>query len=169
MKRILSALSLIVLISMMLIVSIPPAKAQFVLASWDYPDEYGQGIDEVYVAHNKSGSFVDFSGSPYSAGDNTTIGLSTGGGYHLRFTIYVQLNRTRISLSKPWNDGHLFIRLAVTVTAGSTLIFSQQNLTYLAFGGTADPVEWYKYSVIPDFIPLDGTFYTVVLSYEIYY
>ena len=168
-KKIVAGLFMVLTLGI-LVTSIQPAKAQFILASWGYPDEYGQGVDEVYVAHNKSGSFVNFAGSPYSSGDDTTIELFLGAGYHLRFIVYVQLNRTHISLSKPWNDGHLFIRLAVTVTNNSaSVVFSQQNLTYDGFGGTADQVEWYKYSVIPDFILIDGTIYTAVLSYEIYY
>ena len=39
--------AIIASICAMLLVTIQPvnAQAQFVIASWDYPDEYGQGID----------------------------------------------------------------------------------------------------------------------------
>ena len=64
-KRIFASVGLIMLVSIFLIAT-PTRGAKFVLAAWDYPDDYGQGIESIYVAHNKSGSFVDFAGSPYS-------------------------------------------------------------------------------------------------------
>ena len=167
-KRIFASVGLIMLVSIFLIAT-PTRGAKFVLAAWDYPDDYGQGIESIYVAHNKSGSFVDFAGSPYSSGDDTTIDLFSGGGYHLRLIIYSYLNRSYMGLPEPWNQGHRYIQHDITVSNPSAVVFSQQNFTYDAFGGTADPVEWYKHSIILDFVPIDGEIYTAVLFCEVFY
>ena len=59
-KKIFSGAALIATILVILIASIPPAQAQpkFALATWDYPDAYGQGIDSFVLYSNSTGSWV---------------------------------------------------------------------------------------------------------------
>ena len=51
------------LMASILFASVPPAKAQFTLAGWDYPDTYGQGIESIEVFENSTGSWVQVGGA----------------------------------------------------------------------------------------------------------
>ena len=141
---------------------------KFVLASWDYPDEHGQGIESIYVWHNVSGAWVEFPDSPFYSSDSTEFNATAG--ENLKVQVYSWLNRSYIGLPEPWNQGHKYIRHSVVVsTSANSSVFSQQNFTYDAFGGTADPVEWYRHTVILDFLPVAGEIYTITIDYEAFF
>ena len=79
------------------------------------------------------------------------------------------LNSTTYGIST-LAEGKNIIRLNVTVTATNhTLVFSQNNLTYISSTDYGDNVFLYQYSVQLDFTIISGNIYTVVLTYEIYY
>ena len=66
-------------------------------------------------------------------------------------------------------EGRNIIRQSVTVTASnSTVVFSQQNLTYVSATDYGDNVFLYQYSVQLDFAPNYGELYTVVVDYDVY-
>ena len=67
-------------------------------------------------------------------------------------------------------EGKNIIRQNITVTATNrTIVFSQNNLTYISATDYGDDVFLYQYSVQLDFTIISGNIYTVVLTYEIYY
>ena len=59
-RKILSGVVVAATIFVILISTIPPAQAspKFALATWDYPDAYGQGIDSFVLYSNSTGSWV---------------------------------------------------------------------------------------------------------------
>ena len=66
-------------------------------------------------------------------------------------------------------EGKNIIRHNITVTStNNTIVFSQNNLTYISGIDYGDDVFLYQYSVELDFTPISGNVYTVVLTYEIF-
>ena len=74
--------------------SIPIAKnkTQFALASWVFPDEYGQGIDRIFVQENSTGFWVDIGVASYPDGRNNVLDWNVSVGIKLR--VYTRLNET---------------------------------------------------------------------------
>jgi len=70
-RKIISSIVVLLVVGL-LVAAIPPAKAQFVIASWDFPDEYGQGIYGFFPLENSSGDWWPYSG-PMIYFDNDTI------------------------------------------------------------------------------------------------
>jgi len=67
-------------------------------------------------------------------------------------------------------EGKAIIRHNITVTStNNTVVFSQNNLTYVSGVDYGDNVFLYQYSVELDFAPIYGNIYTVVLTYEVYW
>jgi len=153
---------------MMLVVSIPPAKAQFVLASWDYPDEYGQGIETIYLYQNISGDFVAFTGSPFSSSSNTVYTIEVTGNLWIKTVCW--FNRTQAGIPNILSQGLNLIRHNIIVTQfNGTVVFSQENFTKTASSQAGDPLWWLQYEVVLDFIPEYGEVYTAIITYEVFY
>ncbi|GAH72626.1 unnamed protein product, partial [marine sediment metagenome] len=64
-KKIIAGVLVLMVVSLFA-ATITPAKAQFTLASWAYPDEYGQGIEGFDIWGNATGSWVLDSHLAYS-------------------------------------------------------------------------------------------------------
>jgi len=147
----------------------PPAKAQFVLSSWDFPDEYGQGIYSIYPDENSSGYWVHIESSPgfiYSDSENNSFTIDAG--LSIRFDVRVMVNYTFLGVSAA--DALNLIRLNLTVTVLNNITFSIQNMTYDYLGGDyGDGVWWYSFVDILNFLTDYGTIYTVTVTYEIFY
>lgn len=167
-KRIMTLLVMLILVSMMLF-ALPRAKAnphfQFALASWSYPDDYGQGIHTWYAQSNRTGSWVTIEAKNYLQ-DETPIEWNVS--QAIRMLVTASMNRTLLGLNDT-DIGKRYIQHDVTVTDqfGST-VFSQQNFTFNYVLVDVD-IYWYQYYVILDFLPLEAEFYTVTINCEIYW
>ena len=145
--------------------TIPPAKAQFVLAEWDYPDEYGQGIVNFEVWGNATGSWV--LSTPYAHSDSGEIEWYPNASIKLICNTWFNSTLTGAS---DVADGKNYLRHNVTVTSLGTTIFSQQNFTYIFGEDAIDPPMWYYgYYVILNFVPVSGVIYIVTVTYEVFY
>ena len=157
--------------------SVPTGKAQFVLASWSYPDEHGLGIYGFRFYENSTGSWVAapwyyvggaLDGLPYyflNPSDPYTLNWSEGVAMKLR--VYSTFNNTVIGADDE-ADGQNYQRHNVSVTSASVAVFSQNNFTY--HDVTPDGEYWaYEYEVVLNFLPVAGMIYTVIITYEIYW
>ncbi len=149
--------------------TIPPAKAQFVLASWDYPDEYGQGIYSITPDENSSGYWSHIESSPgfiYSDSENNSFVVDAG--ISIRLDVRVFVNYTFLGVSDP--DTLNYIRLNVTVLSLGDTIFSIQNMTYNSVGGDiGDGIWWYSFVDVLNFLTVSGTIYMTTVTYEVFY
>jgi len=162
----------------------PLAKAKFVIAAWDYPDEYDQGLCGMKFWENSTGDWVaapwythyypDYHeelGKFYyctpSMSDYYTYNVT--GGASLKLRVDTTLNAT-LTGATDLEDGKNYFRTNVTVTCLGTIVFSQQNLTSLVTeDDTSDPIYYYEYDVVLNFILVSGQFYTVTVTYEVFY
>lgn len=166
---------IIVLLTMLILVSsVPPARAQFILASWDYPDEYGQGILGIKMWENSTGSWIaapyytDLGQFYYLNYHQTDYTYNWSAGAAMKLRADTLLNNTLVG-AVDLADGQNYLRHNVTVTHHGDLIFSQQNFTYSDSTDISAPMYFYEYEVILNFIPEDGQIYIVTVTYEVYY
>lgn len=154
-----------VLALLLLIVTVPPARAQFVVASWEYPDDYGQYIEAFSVYENSTGAwvYVDSTFPDESGIYDWEVGA------HIKLYCHTWFNSTLTgAVSKV--DGQKYQRHDVNVTMLGESVFSQQNFTYEAADSGINPPMWYyTYSVILGFTPISGGYYTVTVTYEIFW
>jgi len=148
--------------------------ATFIISSWDYPDEYGQGIWGMKFWENSTGAWVD---APYytdigqfyyvSPGiTDYTYNLSIG--VALKMRVDCLLNNTLVG-ADDLADGQNYLRHSVTVTCAGITIFSQQNFTYESSGDIGAPMYYYEYYVILNFLTQAGNIYVVTVTYEVFY
>jgi len=173
-KRRISAVVFIVLIMCVLVVTIQPVRsAKFVLASWDYPDEHGQGIHMFRFYENSTASWVAApyyqDGLPYfslHSYDSYTLNWSAGVAMKLR--VYTSFNQTLVGVESTaeWQN---YQRHSIVVTSAGQPIFSQQNFTYYDVTEYGEDNYYYEYEVVLNFLPLDGLVYTVTVTYEVFY
>jgi len=155
------------LLLMTLLVSIPPARATFVLAEWSFDDGYGQGIHNVTIQENSTGSWVDLHNYAY---DETSIfETNYTADTAIKIIPYVTLNHTRQDLSDN-ASAYAIMRLDIVIGVSSNAsYFSQQNLTWTAEVSDATASTWAFscYVVLPFHISV-GAIYTITLIYDIY-
>lgn len=157
--------ALVLIICMFLVAIFPrPTNAQFIIASWDYPDEYGQGINVFDIFENSTGSWlIEVTG--YGPSDNYAMEWELGVSIKLR--CYTSFNYTLTGASDI-TDGQNYQRHNVTVTSLGSTVFSQENFTYYSSAPYAD-LYWYNYDVILNFVLVAGAIYTVTVTYEIFW
>lgn len=158
---------ILAVLSVLLIASIPPSRAGFVLASWDYPSEYGQGIEFFDVFENSSGSWQNV-GGPVQWDESGIFEWGWAGS--IKLAVWTWFNSSLMGASSI-NEGKLYHKHNVSVTQfnGST-VFSQQNFTYISGDNGIDPPLWlYRYEVILDFVLEAGEYYTVTVIYEVFW
>jgi len=151
----------------------PTEITRFVVAGWDYPDVYGQGIDDMSVYQWVNGQFkglTQFGLDPDYAGRTTVdiYGDGDGGG---NITIYVDcwLNGT-LTGADSLEAGKSYLRHSVNLASPeNSSIFSQQNFTYSDGSDSQAPMYFYIYNVTLDFTPVSGVSYTVTIDYDVYY
>ena len=157
---------MVFLLLVVLIATIPPAKAQVVLAEWEYDDGYGQGIEYAYVHENSTGSWVAVKETAYN--ESNVYDMNYTASTALRITPYVTLNHTRQGLSEN-ASAFAIMRVSIEVWVVNNMTFSQQNLTWSATVTNATPTTWrFSCWVIVPMLIVGGTIYTVVLTYDIY-
>lgn len=154
------------ILSVLLIASIPPAKARFVLASWEFDDGYGQGIDGIELYENSTGSWIQVGGyHNYTEGHIYDWEINVS----IKIVCYTWFNST-LTDADSTADGQNYQQHNVSVTLSGDTVFSQQGFTYDSVDDTTDPPQWlYGYEVILNFIPTAGSYYTVTILYEVYY
>ena len=159
------------LVLMVLLISIPPAKAQIVLAEWEYDNGYGEGIEVIYITENSTGAWVSIYDAPaYTLyNDQRPLELNTTENTSIRIWPYVNLNHTLRGLSENASAFNI-MRVGVVVSMGSNAsYFSQQNLTWS--GGVYDdtPSTWSFgcWAILPFHI-VSGNVYIITLTYEVY-
>ena len=146
-----------------------PAKAQFVLADYTYPPPNGNGI--AYIK-----AFVDgeYAATMYNNPDSyptatPTNPLDIDAGVAIRLELECWINGTFVDISS-LSEGRNVMRHSVIVTlVNGTTVFSQQNFTYVTGTDAFAPMYNYKYSVILDFVPENGEYYTATLTYELWW
>lgn len=159
--------SIIVLLTVLVLVaSVPPAKAQFVLAVWDYPDEYGQGIESFILYENSSGSWSQYGGKRYYSEANL---YNWSANVAIKLRCYTWINSSLVGAADDAEAKNLQ-QHSVTVSNGTGTVFSQQNFTQiLYYPGINPPLWYYAYEVVLNFIPDYGLTYVVTVTYEIFY
>ena len=150
----------------MLIVT-PQAKGtQFYLASWSYPDEYGQGISTWYAESNDTGSWVAIESAGWNNPHGEPIPWNVSAA--IKLLVWVSMNRTLLGLNDT-DIGKNHIQHNVTVTDQWDIeVFSKQNFTFDYVDVQGD-MYWYRHVVILNFLPLEGEFYTVIIRAYIYW
>ena len=148
----------------LLFVSVPPARARFALSSWDFPDEYGQGIDTITVEGNSTGSWVSVGNYEY---DEASV-LDWNASVAINLKCWTWFNSTLTGASST-NDGKNYQRHNVIVTALGVTVFSQQNFTYSNVYTEEAPMWYYVYEVVLNFLTVAGNIYVVTITYEVFY
>lgn len=130
-------------------------------------DEYGQGIAEIRVYENTTGSWVELS-APFHTDYSGSL-LEWNASQFIKLGVYCWLNATKTG-SASTAEGQNYIRHNVTVTNGAGVeVWSQENLTYVSVSTALDPIWYYGYSVVLNFEPAYWQSYTVSVTYEVYY
>ena len=142
-----------------------PTTARFVLSSWDYPDEYGQGIEYVKVYQNGTGSYVELSESPINPTDDAELEVDSDG--FLQIRVLTWLNKTYCGIANI-GAAYAIFRHSINVTLQGENVFSQQNFTKISASGAGDPLFWFYYQVIIDFLPISGRTYVATIEYDLY-
>lgn len=165
MKKKLGVASVCLLLVSLLIVTAPqPVRsAQFVLASWDYPDEYGQGILGVIVYENSTGAWVFLENVGYDESSTVEVNDSLA----LKIVPFFVINHTFHELTDI-AEAKAIIRGSIEMTLLGETLFSQTNMTYSDTGDVGATCWWLSYYVIAPIILLSGQIYTVTVTYEIY-
>jgi hypothetical protein len=189
------ALAIIISLSMilMLVVVFQPAKveynpirpidAHFIISSWDFPDEYGQGVNGFKFYENSTGSWVaapyythyypDYHeelGEFYYLHYNDDYTLNWSAGVAMKLEVITVLNSTLVGIVDDPVEGQNYIRHSVSVTNIGEEIFSQQNFTYSAVEWLAGhPMYYYYYDVVLEFLPALGAAYTITVTYEVFW
>lgn len=167
-NRIIASVSVIAIVTLLVIGTLPPTRgAQFVVAEWDYPDEYGQGIRGVRTYENSTGSWVHFYYCHY---DDTYDTYEWNVSVAVKLEVHSMINSTRVGATTD-DEGKLYQRHHVLVqSSNGTTIFSQQNFTFIDVdNSTYAPLWLYRYEVVLDFLPELGEFYTATVTYEIFW
>lgn len=142
------------------------AQPSFVVATWDNPDQYGQGISTWYLQTNTSGTWATVEASGYLDADPSPVAWNASD--PVRVLTWVSLNYSlcgAISLE----NGKNYVMQKVNVTDSSdTLMFSEVNGTYIQ-GIENEGLYWYQYGFVWDFLPVSGEVYSIAIYYWVYY
>ena len=154
--------------------------AKFVLAEWDYPDQYNQGIYGFRFYENSTGSWVlapwythyypdyhEEEGEFYFLHSDDDYRLNWSEGVAMKLRVYTTFNNTFVGAIDE-ADGQNYQRHSVAVTSAGMTVFNQQNFTYFAVS-EGWPFVQYQYEVILEFLPVGGQIYSVMVTYEIFY
>ena len=176
-RKLTMALLGLFLCSMLLLVPIQPITqtqeetetSTFVISSWAYPDEYGQGITVVYVHENSSGVWLPFTSPAFIyPTDSEIVVVNATENKALRVGPTFTLNHSLHSLANI-TAGINIIRSNVSVYQLGVLIFSLDNATMVAGGVQTPTTYWYYAYIILNFLIVTNEIYTVSITYEVFY
>jgi hypothetical protein len=166
-QKTLTVIGLLCVLALVVSVHQVRAEPKFAIASWSFPDPYGQGIEGFFIYENSTGSWLIVDG--YSTHDdpnvfNWTVGVA------IKLFCYTWFNSTLTGATSGAN-GKNFQRHSVIVTdLADNTVFSKQNFTYDSVDTGIEPFMWlYGYYVILNFLPAYAEYYTVTVTYEIYW
>lgn len=165
------------LVCAMLIVSIPSAKAQFVLSSWNDDDGFGQGIDAVWVYENSTGVWLPILDPAFVLPqDETVIEMNETENTAIRLIPAYTLNHSLQNIpngEEGSDEGINIMRCGIVVKVLGAIVFSQENIT-LVYGGQeitgGEPISihWYYAPITIPILIRSGLIYVVELTYEVY-
>ena len=144
-------------------------QPKFKIAStWSGPDKYGQCIDGFGVYGNSSGSWVLL--YSYTVEDNPVTINNWSASVAMKIGISFRFNSTLTGASSA-TDGKRFQRQNVSVvdSLGAT-VFTKQNFTYDSCDTVSfAPIWLYAYWAILNFLPAWGGYYTVTVTYDVFW
>jgi hypothetical protein len=146
-----------------------PAKEnpKFIISSWDFPDEYGQGIEGFEIFENSTGSWVQIGGE-YTSDESLIFEWNVS--VAIKLNCWTWFNST-LTGAATGAEGKNYQQHSVDVTqTNGTSVFSQQNFTYFYVDTGIDPPLWfYGYEIVLNFLPNYGETYTATVIYEVYW
>ena len=166
-------LTWVVVMSLVLMIgfsTIPQTKARFVIAVLPYDT-------------SKDGNFIASISAYYDSVFNDTMYynpvsyptevpepiLEIDTAINLTLAVFCWVNGTIANISS-LNEGLDIMRHSVVVTCiNGTVVFSQNNFSYVVGGAGDAPMYFYRHDVILDFQREIGEIYTVIITYEVYY
>lgn len=142
------------------------APARFVISSWSYPDDYGQGVHLISIYENSTGSWVQVDDHFYYDVStiydwNHSVGMKLYAFSWFNGTLAEETNTTLAQSLQRHN-------LTVTDAFG-TVVYSQENFTYFGVSDAYSPMLYYSYEHELDWLPNASQQYYITLTYEIYY
>lgn len=150
-------------------------SAKFVIASWDHPDQYGQGIYLLHFYENSTGSWLPAWYYIEGVGKFSTLHyydsydyFNFSAGVAMKIRVETLFNQTLVGVGST-SEGQNYLRHDVIVSDAYGVVFSQQNFTYYDVIDGGENNHYYKYEVVLNFLPVGGEIYTVVVNYEIFY
>ena len=167
------AVVMIFLILGVFLTRLPQTNAQFVIAGWDYPDEYGQGIGVLWGYTNDTGSWIkireDASFSPH---EDTTVSINYTEDTAFQFIVTCFINHSLFDFGPDPNENASALaitRVGVEFSSNTHgLLFSFENMTWYGTLFEYDDYIWsLSYEIVIDHIIQAGTIYTVRFYYEI--
>lgn len=156
------------------IVPIQPANAQFIIAGSNFPDEYDQGIEVLFLYENSTGEWepiLDPASLIFPAdNDKTTIELNYSANTAIKLLIGCNINHTQLDLSTE-QDALNIMRVNLTMFSAGVILFSQDNVTWDGEPAWDDtPTTWqFFYEVVIEVLIVSGGIYTVIITYEVHY
>ena len=158
----------------LLFVSVPQAKAQFVIAEWEYPDEHGQGIFLLWCYENSTGDFVKLRDPAFIYSDESTnFDVNATGDNSLKVIATVTFNHTYFGIGADKADNATardMMRVSIEVVMQNNIVFSQDNMTWdgTVFDNSATVWEL-SYTAIINVLLVSGAIYTATVTYEVYW
>lgn len=165
--RLVSAISLVVLLSLVLVTVPQPTTAKFVLAWPDPLDENGQGFGSLYAYENSTGSFVPHPESPFYGSESPISVWNHTPNTAIRLIPVCYVNITYLGYTI--NEALDNMRVNLTIYVEGVIVYQQNDLANSSHAETI-PLDgtWYVGYQIDLPIIIQPVTYTVVMSYEIY-
>ena len=166
--RILAVVTIIMIVAVVLVGRPPQTQGtKFVITDLaDRLDEYGQGIDGCEIYENSTGEWVVIDYPFYIAYYEGEFKWNLSVGIRLNCLTYFNSTLTG---AEDTAEGQLYQRHNVTVSLFGVEVFNQMNFTYVGVNTALDPIWFYEYSVILDFVQEPGAIYVTTVTYEIYW
>lgn len=144
----------------------PEKHAYFQIASWSYPDEYGQGIEAIRAYQYQGAAWVAIDGG-FDVGntESTTFDIEAGGAINI--TVKCWLNNSIVGAADIDAAKNYLSHSVIVSTPLNASVFSQVNFTYLADSDALDPLFYYQYQVTLAFSPEEATTYTAVIDQDV--
>lgn len=139
---------------------------KFVVSSWEFPDENGQGIEGIDFFENSSGSWQDSGISILPSGDmsfdwNASVGM--------KLRCYFWLDPDFVGATSLENGKNFFRFTATVHNVIGDLVYSKQNFTYVS-SEEVFTLYLYTYEQVLNFLPQSSASpYNLTLSYDIWY
>ena len=102
------------------------AQPKFEIASWSFPDQYGQGVYALRPYENSTGSWLNATSTSLYYYDACVIEWDAG--VFLKLNVYCLFNST-LTGATSLENGLLLLRHSVTVTDNYGVVFTKENFT----------------------------------------